>query len=360
MLKSFRPFKTHGLAKKKIFIHAGTHKTGTSFFQHLAYSNRGKLLQSGILYPSQGLGLKTNHNRFAHRILGIDISAGRQNRFPSIIDELNQDTSLNSALVSYEGFSHPGTIQNLHKDRHVFKSVDLHVILVFRPHIDFAVSLYRELCQHVSFQGSLHNLLQPESPGALYWGQCLDYRTITKNWRRIVGKGNIHALAYNTIRQDISGNLMSIVGHDGPLEQPDNLTRNHTLSAPFAALMRHVNKQGLTSKNRHKIASEVAAVDMKFPEFSTYCEISQSRAHELEHKFTKDRKALSSYGLNPSEDLMIGENWRWGTDTNMTSAVVDAHQAMIEHLKIVGDKALLEIMELASKDIGRSGNTAAV
>lgn len=351
MLNSLWPFKTRAPATKKIFVHAGTHKTGTSYFQHAAYSNTDQLRQTGILYPSTGLGIKTNHNRYAHRVLGIDIATGKQNRFPSIVEELNKDSSLDTALISYEGFCHPETIENIYKVRHDFSSVDLHVILVFRPHIDFAISLYRELCQQVSFRGSLYNLLHPESPRALYWGQCLEYRTILKSWRRIVGKNNIHTVAFGKIRHDISGSLMSIVGYNEPVELPDNLTRNHTLSAPFAALMRLVNRQELPSKARHKIASEVAAVDIKFPEFSRYCEISQSWAHELEHKFAKDRKALKTYGLEPNEDLMIGQNWRWGTDTNMTSAIVDARQAVSEHLKNIDEKALLKIIDAAPKDL---------
>lgn len=351
MLKSLWPFKTHTPATKKIFIHAGTHKTGTSFFQHFAYSNRNQLRQAGILYPSTGLGIKTNHNRYAHRVLGIDIAAGKQNRFPSIVEELNKDTSLDTALVSYEGFCHPETIRNIYDVRRDFDSVDLHVILVFRPHIDFAISLYRELCQQVSFRGSLYNLLHPQSPRSHYWGQCLEYRTILENWRRIVGKNNIHALAFGKIRHDISGSLMSVVGHNDPIELPDNLTRNHTLSAPFAALMRLVNRQELSSKTRHKIASEVAAVDMKFPEFSRYCEISQDWAHELEHQFARDRRALKTYGLEPTEDLMIGQNWRWGTDTNLAPAIADAHQAMTEHLKNIDDKTLLKVATTAAKEL---------
>lgn len=336
---------------KKLFIHAGTHKTGTSFFQHAAYNNTDQLRQAGLLYPSHGLGIKTNHNRYAHRVLGIDIAAGRQNRFPAIIDELNQDALLNTALVSYEGFSHPQTIEKLYALKDSFDGVDLHVILVFRPHIDLAISLYRELCQQVSFQGSLYDLLHPRTARALHWGQCLHYAKTLKNWRRMVGKDNIHVLAYRQIKQDILKNLMAVAGYDGPLSLPKNLTRNHTLSAPFTALMRVINKQELTSEHRHKLAKEVAAVDEKFPDFSRYCEITQSRAIELEHAFAKDRKALKPYGLDPVEDLTVNTNWRWGTDTNMAAAIIDAHQALIDHLKNIDDKTMLVIAETASKDL---------
>lgn len=338
-------------ADKKLFIHAGTHKTGTSFFQHAAYLNAETLRGAGVWYPETGLGIKTNHNRYAHRVLGIDIAAGKRNRFPEIIADLNQDASLHTALVSYEGFSHPQAIKKLGAAKGAFNDVDLHVILVFRPHVDLAISLYRELCQHVSFQGSLYDLMHPKTSRARHWNQCLHYQQTLKNWRRLVRKNNIHVLAYRQIKHDILKNLVTVAGYDGPLTLPDNLTRNHSLSAPFAGLMRLINRQDLNTKHRHRLANEVAAVDAGLPEFSRYCEISQDRAVELERAFTKDRKALKSYGLDPVEDLTINSNWRWGEQTDMSGAILDAHQALLEHLKNIDDKELVTIAETASKEL---------
>lgn len=338
-------------AGKKLFIHAGTHKTGTSFFQHVAYDNSEKLRQAGLLYPATGLGINTNHNRYAHRVLGIDIAAGKQNQFPAIIEELNQDASLNTALVSYEGFSLPSAVEQLHSLKNTFETVDLHVILVFRPHIDLAISLYRELCQQVSFQGSLYNLMHPDTDHTRHWGQCLHYAKTLANWRRIVGKNNIHVLAYRHVKQDIVKHLTAVTDYHDTLDLAENLTRNHTLSAPFAGLMRLINKQELDSKRRHRLAQEVAIVDENFPEFSRYCEITQDRAIDLERAYRKDRKALKSYGLDPIADLTVNTNWQWGEDTDMSSAIIDAHQALTEHLKNIDDKALLTVAKTASKEL---------
>lgn len=346
--------KPRNAAGKKLFIHAGTHKTGTSFFQHAAYLNTENLQDAGILYPSTGLGIKTNHNRYAHRVLGIDIAAGKKNRFPEIIEDLNEDVALKTALISYEGFSHPQTIKKLAASKAMFNAVDPHVILVFRPHIDLMISLYREMCQHVSFQGSLHDLMRPKTARAKHWGQCLHYTETLKAWQKIVPKKNIHVFSYRELRKDILGTLMSVVGYNGTMILPENPTTNRTLSAPFAGLMRLINRQDLNTKLRHKLAEEVALVDTKFPDFAHYCEISHTKAIELEAAFAKDRKALTRYGLDPVTDLTIDGNWRWGDITNMAAAVQDAHDALVDHMRGIDDKALLEVVQTASKQINQS------
>ena len=343
-----RPRKPAG---KKLFIHAGTHKTGTSFFQHAVYLNSDQLRRSGIWYPATGLGIKTNHNQFAHRVLGIDIAAGKKNRFPTIIEELNQDTSLHTGLVSYEGFSHPKAIRKLCEQKDVFDDVDLHIILAFRPHIDLAISLYRELCQHVSFQGSLHDLLHAKTARARHWEQCLHYGDALKHWRRIVPKKNIHVFSYRKISKDILGALMPVAGFDGTMSLQENPVRNQSLSAPFAALMRLINRQDLSTKVRHRLAGEVATVDAGFPEFSHYCEISLDRAIEIEADFAKDRKALRRYSLDPVTDLTIDGHWRWGDKTDMSAATLDAHEALIDHLKNIDDEGLLEVAIAATKEL---------
>ena len=119
------------VAKKKLFIHAGTYKTGTTYFQHKIYHNRKRLAAAGILYPRLGLGLATPHNRHSHRVLGMRLASGKQNGFPKIIERLTSNSAVSTGLISYEGFCMPQTIDKLLEIRDCFADVELEAILVF-------------------------------------------------------------------------------------------------------------------------------------------------------------------------------------------------------------------------------------
>jgi len=322
------------LARKKLFIHAGTYKTGTTYFQNTMYSNRAALAQSGLLYPKAGLGLTTTHNRHAHRILGIDIAAGRKNRFPGIINHLIDTPHLKSALVSYEGFGHLPSLRKLLQCKPCFDQVDLHGILVFRPHIDLAISLYRELCQNVSFQGDFKNMMSKPGAGANHrWQRTLEYRMIVELWQQLTGDANLHLLSYRRISHDTAQELLAVAGHEFKLVPPIDAERNPTLSAPIAELIRRMNKQKFNTQVRHQLARELTLLDAKFPEFSKYCEITHDQAIQLEKSFENDRQFLTAYGFDAVADLTIGDKWRWGSDTNMGEAVLAAHEALITQLR---------------------------
>lgn len=335
-------------AKKKLFIHAGTYKTGTTYFQNILYSNAAGLEKTGLLYPETGLGLHTAHNHHAHRILGIDIAAGRKNRFPEIIDTLAEAPHLKSALVSYEGFGHLPTIGKLLTCKPCFDRVDLHGILVFRPHIDFAISFYRELCQHVSFKGNLTYMMSKPGPDVHHhWQKTLEYSLIVKRWLQLTGPKNLHLLSYRRIRHDSAQKLLAITGHEYTLVPPAGSEHNPTLSAPTAELMRRMNRQAFNTKNRHKLAAELLQLDEKFPDFYKYCEITHDQAIHLEKNFERDRQFLKAYGFNPETDLAVGDNWRWGTETNMEEAVMVGHEALVKQLKEKGEATLANIVATA-------------
>jgi len=334
--------------KKKLFVHAGSYKTGTTYFQHTLYENSDRLEQSGLLYPKNGLGLSTNHNRYAHRILGIDIASGRKNRFPDIIEHLNQHSHLTAALISYEGFGHPKVINKLQEQRSCFEGVHLHGILVFRPHIDFAISLYREVCQHLSFRGNLGNLAQrPEGPAEHHWNQTLNYRAIIKSWQQLTGKESLHVRSYRQTKANLANELLSITNQQCPIIQPTQLRQNNTLSAPTAELMRRMNKHAFRTEARHQIANELHELDARFPEFAEYCEVTKDQAIIWEKRFAHDRRFLKRYGFDPADDLLIGDAWNWGEKTDMHKVLLDAHDALVAQLQHKDKQELADLVSSA-------------
>ncbi|PCI59478.1 MAG: hypothetical protein COB37_11575 [Kordiimonadales bacterium] len=333
--------------KKKLFIHAGTFKTGTSFFQHVMYHNREKLLDAGICYPDTGLGLKTTHNQYAHRILGIHLVNGSKNHFPAIIDELNQNTALSQAIVSYEGFCQFQALEKLRDSRQCFKTVDLHGILVFRPHVDYALSLYRELSQRVSFKPSFQDFVSPGQHIGKPWKRTLRYAEIVTLWQGLVGKKRVHVKSYNSIKHDVVSEILGVIGFDTPLPRPSSVTRNVTLSAPCAALMRNINQEKIKEQTRSAFARELLEIDAQFPEFQDYCEITQDEAKILERQYETDRNFFDSQGLIPKNELLLGDNWRWGHNSDIEPAQRQAQAILLQQLQQKEYTSLLDIAKRA-------------
>ena len=328
-----RAFRFLSGQKKKLFVHAGTYKTGTTYFQHVVYHNIKALRAQGLYYPITGLGLKTPHNKYAHRLLGIRLSSGHSNAFPTIIKALQDDPDLSAGLVSYEGFARPATIEKLQAEAACFAPVELHSILVFRPHIDFALSLYRELCQHVDFSAPFEELIKPTTATGRGWHRSLNYQEIIEGWLALTGRKNLHIFSYRRIKVDLVNALIAPTGYVGALEPPEKTEQNKTLSAPVAALMRRLNQQKFKAPLRHKLAAELTVLDRQFPEFERFCEITQTQAKALEETFASDRDYLKSWGFDAEKDLMLDGTWQWGEETNMDAAINQAHEALIGQLE---------------------------
>ncbi|WP_462169276.1 hypothetical protein [Pseudoalteromonas lipolytica] len=97
--------------KKKLIVHIGTPKTGSSYLQELCIKNYDKLLAAGILYPGVESGeftKKANIPINASHILSLFFSeCSKEEVCNSIVDNLNTLFSFNvsTALISDETLS---------------------------------------------------------------------------------------------------------------------------------------------------------------------------------------------------------------------------------------------------------------
>ncbi len=315
----------------KLFIHAGTYKTGTSSLQGILYHNTDFMKEHGILYPADGLGLNTEHNRFSHRILGLNLAAGRTNYLPKIAQDILASPTIDKALVSYEGFGHPHNLPALVKALESIEDIEFHGILVFRPHIDFALSFYRELCQNIGYTKHFREFVNFDSDDAGQWQETLNYRKIVEAWQQAFGKNRVHLLSYSNIQKDVAGGVLSVLGDIPALKIPDTLERNRTISAPCAELMRRLNQHPMPITTRQFIGKMMHKLDARHTELRDYVEILKDDALRLESRFQADREFLRKYGFG--DTLSLQGRWKWGMDTCVGKHVRDLQGELIDELK---------------------------
>lgn len=156
----------------KLFLHAGTHKTGTTALQSFAVANRAQLLERGLLYPDYAplsIPLKDGHHQFAHSL--AEVSSARMayeevSGLPAHWLQLAREHQAD-VLISVESmYRHcvgEGSFlqrrrQFLERVATVLSDFDIEVVLVYRRPDDFARSLYQEIINSRTPTPTLPNL----------------------------------------------------------------------------------------------------------------------------------------------------------------------------------------------------------
>lgn len=147
-----------------IFLHIGTHKTGTTTLQRFARKNEQVLAKSGCLYPDYNLIGKKGH--YAHHHIAHALAEDENNRlsekaakrFIQKVVELSSEYE--SVLISAEPlYRHylgqlPVSIdrmaywdarkQYISKVRDCFGKAEVQIVMTIRQQAGFAMSLYQE------------------------------------------------------------------------------------------------------------------------------------------------------------------------------------------------------------------------
>lgn len=120
---------------KRLIVHVGTHKTGTTSIQYTLARSDQALAQQGAIYPAH----YDNPNNPGHHFLAIGGSGKRYNALIEDIDRAAQETViLSTELLSVTS---PETIADL------ASRYDTRIICLLRRQDDYLESMYRELCK---------------------------------------------------------------------------------------------------------------------------------------------------------------------------------------------------------------------
>ena len=182
--------------RKIIFIHVGTHKTGTTSIQYFLQANAEKLKDCGIRVARSGVdfarGRRGNHNvawevrrdvRYNRKLGGV----------AELLEELS-DSNEKTAVISSEDFEYllkyPAELKEF--DQKLNKiGYDRTYLVFFRNSQNYLLSLHYELTKHgvVTSYTSLSN--EVRSKGYILvkgdWYYEFDRQRFVEDWERVVG-----------------------------------------------------------------------------------------------------------------------------------------------------------------------------
>ena len=229
------------MSRKKIFIHIGTYKTGTSSIQHFFAKNSKKLQSQGMLYLGAGL----HPNLHKHLALfdychsssynlerkrnwnGVDLAEMAKREISS--------SSAHSILISEEELSFPDP--EIPKKLAFFKELgDVTIVFCVRRQDKFLESLYLQFMKEPGrrLKKSFGEVLvDPE------FSQRAKFDQIADGWSDVFGRENIQLLDFEILKKgdELISNFSKVVGIRLDFDF-DDLRFNETISHEMAEIIR--------------------------------------------------------------------------------------------------------------------------
>ncbi len=193
--------------KKRLFLHIGTHKTGTTSIQYWFARNGASLARQGAYYPDVYASKSNPGQHFVAHLAASEnpLSEPRRARqVATLLDRLDQARG-DVALVSTELFSviDPAPVAD------IFADFDCEIFCVLRRQDELLESMYRELTKSSFFSGSKDEFLSAVLAGeqlTIYTNNAdqtlkgtlpFDYAAMLDKWAAAFGADRIHAVAYD-------------------------------------------------------------------------------------------------------------------------------------------------------------------
>lgn len=230
--------------RRRLYLHVGQHKTGTTWIQNVLDHNRARLAEAGVCYPELGachgwplvmlfarpddidrlgpsIGMRRRHSRPARKI---------ENR--RILDAALDDPKWRKIVISGEQLCDMLRWSEVGVLAEALKRPDLDVTVIFyaREPLGYAASMTQ---QRLKAGLTLKELAAaPPTP---------DYRRRLQKYFRFFGRENVEIRIYDRARLkngDALADFMEAIGEpDIPLDAPASLADNSSMTGRTARLV---------------------------------------------------------------------------------------------------------------------------
>ena len=234
---------------KRLILHVGQPKTGTSTIQDfLAHTRRRLWREAGVLYPQTG-----RQGAAHHRIAALFLPAGSAGWIPredavslrSNLDEEIAQTATDTVVISSEALFNARSITDV---RSFFDGFTVEILVILRRQDRWLDSLY----QHQLKVGETE--LEPAAWLAARQS-TLDYATRVGRWADVFGDARVHIGVFEPA--NLADGLMAFFFRTAGLSVPavpyERPARNERLSRDALAYLLGVPRQDLAGPQRQRL-----------------------------------------------------------------------------------------------------------
>lgn len=229
---------------KKLILHIGSWKTGTTSIQSYLSSKYRQLKADGVLYPKTSRmrddgGLDTAHHRLRDALDAADgaMTLSLATLLEQIAKEMQQ-AQCETLLMSSETFMNFRRPETL---RRYFQSDEVQIVATFRNQAEFISSMYyTEVCHR-----KVIDLPMAYLDG--FNGNLLDYASSLAPWRRAWPEAlfSVSLFERGTLARDFpAANLIAQIGLDWPQVARDNQIEHRSLPAQATLFLRTLAASG--------------------------------------------------------------------------------------------------------------------
>jgi len=235
-------------AARRVLMHVGAPKTGTSFVQDVLWLNRESLAGQGILYPAE---------RFdEHFLAALDLMelpwGGLENQAVGAWDRLAERIRAwsGTAIVSHEILA-TASRQQVRRAFDSFGDAEVHVVLSARDLVRQIPAEWQENVKHrrtVTFGEFLDKITDPRRAGALaswFWG-VQEVPDVLDRWGATLPPDQVHLITVpkpGAPRDLLWQRFASVLGLDATALAPETTRANPSMGVPETALVRRINER---------------------------------------------------------------------------------------------------------------------
>lgn len=231
---------------RRLFIHIGAPKTGSTAIQHFLASEREALLRHGILYPAAAtIGQ-------AHHVIGAAVFPGRASRlggvprdaaFEQAVADVHAEIATHrpeTLILSTEylwGVLSPNDIRRLLA---AFRGWEVHVVAYLRRQDLLAQSLFMQAVKRGHAGGFAEWLERAEADSKAPF----DFFRVLRNWSDHGARIIVRVYEKGSIGPDVRADFLATVGANAAIAPPaENRAVNTTPDATTVELLRLVNRE---------------------------------------------------------------------------------------------------------------------
>lgn len=271
-----------------LYIHIGTHKTGTTAIQSALYANRSALAKRGYLYPRACSSHYAQH-RLSFSLKGMkDPSRGDVPEFSTEIEDILaeiKNKKYDDIIISSEEFFSisRNSIKKLYDKIEHFNPI---IIAYIRHPVDIFASLYNQRVKDFQDEFKLHITNALKTPRAYF--PHMSYLKNISNWADQFGHENMKIVQYEN--GDVIEQFLKIIGYTDPLTVQPIFT-NKSINSKTLEMIR-LSKHLTTDLRVRKLISKIAYD--KFRSRSDTIKLSATDQVSLLNEYEEDNNTLFS------------------------------------------------------------------
>ncbi len=231
--------------RRRVFVHIGVPKTGTTYLQNRFWRNRDAARRQGLLYPGEireahfHAAVQLQPDRYPHWV-----DSRHAHAWERLVDEVREWPG--SSLISHEVLA-TATAEQAAKAVHSLRFAEVHVICTVRDLGRQIPSVWQENLKNrhtATFAEFLDSIRDRDQPQETPFWEYQDLPRILAAWGAAVPPERVHVVTSPSpvdSPQLIWQRFTSVLGIDATRLTRDLPTANNSLDAPQLEILRRLN-----------------------------------------------------------------------------------------------------------------------